>query len=148
MIIVVTANTNACKIYHYDIHPGQLTLLSEINHPENKLKNGDLTSDKPGHYQAGGSSGRGTYSPSMDAKEVEVDNFSREIAKTLNKERNEREIEKLILIAPSHMVGLLNQHLDKHVKELISNQIQKDLQHLKTNELLDFLKENAKYQDK
>jgi protein required for attachment to host cells len=142
MILVVTANSNDCRIYHFDKPHANLTLLSEISHPENKLKNSDLTSDRSGHYQAGGTSGRGAYSPRMDAKEIEIDNFSREIANILNKERNGNEYKKLILIAPSHMSGLLNQHLNKHVKELIVNHIQKDLQHLKTHELLEFLKEN------
>jgi protein required for attachment to host cells len=151
MILVVTANTNNCRIYHYnkhhDNHPAQLTLLSELNHPESKLRNGALTSDRSGHYQASSVSGRGAYSPHTEAKENEIDIFSREIAQLLNKERNAKEYDKLILIAPSHMFGLLNQHLDKHVKELITNHIQKDLQHLKDHELLEFLKENAKYQD-
>ena len=142
MILVVTANSNDCRIYHYDRHPAKLPLLSEISHPENKLNTGDLTADRAGHYQAGATSGRGAYSPRMDAKEIEVENFSREIANVLNKERNGNEYKKLILIAPSHMSGLLNQHLDKHVKELIVNQIQKDLQHLKAHELLEYLNEN------
>jgi protein required for attachment to host cells len=142
MILVVTANGNDCRIYHYDRHPAKLTLLNQISHPENKLRSGDLTSDRAGHYQAGGTSGRGAYSPRSDAKEIEVENFSREIANVLNKERSGNEYKKLVLIAPSHMSGLLNQHLNKHVKELIVNHIQKDLQHLKDHELLEYLKEN------
>ena|SRR5579862_223702 len=147
MILVVTVNSNACRIFHYDKHPAQLTLINEMNHPASKLKNGDLTSDRAGHYQVTSTAGRGSYSPHMDAKDVEIDNFSREIAKLLDKERSQKEYEKLILIAPAHMFGLLNQHLNKHVKELIINHIQKDLQHLKTHELLEFLKENTQFQD-
>ena len=79
MILVVTANSNACRIYRYNKHPAQLTLLSEINHPDSKLKTGDLISDRPGHYQAGGTAGRGAYSPHMEAKEVEIDNFSEKL---------------------------------------------------------------------
>jgi len=144
MILVINTNTNDCKIYHYDKHPAQLTLVKEISHPDNKLKNGDLTSDKEGHYKAN-QSGRGAYSPRTEAKEVEIINFSKEIADDLNQRRNANELERLILIAPPHMYGLISQHLNKHVMSLVSNHIQKDLIHLKEHELLDFLKKNAQY---
>ena len=147
MIVVVNTNTNDCKIYHYNKHPGQLTLLREISHPETKLKNRDLTSDREGHYKAN-QSARGAYSPRTDAKETEVIKFSREIARDLNQRRNSNELEHLILIAPPHMYGLISQHLDKHVMDLVTNHIQKDLIHMKNHELLDFLVRNAQFADK
>lgn len=144
MILVVASNSNTCRFYHYSKHPAQLTLIKEIYHPENKLKNGDLASDKSGHYK-GDEGGRGSYSPHMDIKDVQIDNFSREVAKILDHERNENEYEKLIIIAPPHISGLLNGHLNKHVKELICNYIHKDLLHLSEQELLHFLQENTKF---
>lgn len=146
MICVVIANAYTCRIYHYSKHPLKLTLLKEINHPENRLKDSELTSDKPGHYK-GGESARGAYSPHMKAKEVEIDNFSRQIAKELNQGRNENEYERFILIAPPHMSGLLFKHINKHVKDLITNNIKKDLLHLTDREILGFLQMNAQYQD-
>ena len=146
MILVINANTNDCKIYHYDKHPAQLKLLKEISHPANKLKNRDLTSDRPGHYQ-GGESARGSYSPHMEEKENEINNFSREIARELNQRRNENDYKTLIVIAPPHMYGLLVQHLNKHVKNMVTHDIQKDLIHYTERELLDFLKVNTKYHE-
>jgi protein required for attachment to host cells len=146
MMLVVNANTNDCKIYHYDKRSSQLTLVKEINHPENKLRSSDLTSDKEGHYKAN-QSARGAYSPATDAKEVEIINFSREIAHDLNQRRNANEFQKLVLIASPHMYGLLSQHLDKHVMNLVSNHIQKDLMHMKEHELLEFLKMNTQFSD-
>jgi protein required for attachment to host cells len=144
MILVVKTNTNDCKMYHYDKHPAQLTLIGEISHPDNKLKSGDLTSDKEGHYKAN-QSARGAYSPHTEPKEVEVINFSKEIAEDLNQRRNMKEFEQLILIAPPHMYGLITQHLNKHVASLVINHIQKDLMHMKEHELLNFLKENTQF---
>jgi len=147
MILVVNTNTNDCKIYQYKKNPSELILIKEISHPENKLKISDLTADKEGHYKANGS-GRGAYSPHTDAKEIEIINFSREIAQDLNQRRNTKELEHLILIAPPSMYGLLSQHMDKHVKELMSNHFQKDFIHMKNHELLDFLVKNTQYTNK
>ena len=140
MIWVVTANTNTCRFYNYDKNHSKLSLLKEISRPEIRLKASDsLTTDRPGHYQIN-ESARGAYSPHTEPKEVEIDNFSREIAQELNKGRNANAYEKLILIALPHMHGLLDLHLNKHVKELVINSIQKDLQHLNNMELVEFLK--------
>lgn len=143
MIWVTTATTNACSIYNYDKQHATLSLLKEIKHPELKLKNSDMTSDKPGHYQAGDA--RGAYSPHTDAKHVEIDRFSKEIADELDKGRKDNSYKSLIIITPPHMNGLLFQHLNKHVKELIIHNIQKDLLHLNHRDLLEFLKTNAQY---
>lgn len=147
MKLVINTNTNTCRIYHYLKHPAQLSLIKEINHPENKLKNSDLTSDRQGHYKAG-KSARGAYSPHREEKDIEIDNFSREIAKELNQERVKNEYDELIVIALPHMNGLLFQHINKHVKDLVINTIEKDLVHLSEKDLLNFLQSHTKYHDK
>lgn len=147
MIWITSANTNTCRIYSYDKNHSKLTLLKEIKHPEMRLKTSDsLTTDRPGHYQTS-ESARGAYSPHMDAKEIEIDNFSREIADELDKGRKANLYEKLILISAPHMHGLINHHLNKYVKDMMINSIEKDLIHLNERELLEFLHKHAQYSD-
>jgi protein required for attachment to host cells len=147
MIWIVNVNSNLCRIYDYQKSPAQVTLIKEINHPENKLKAGDLlTSDKPGHYKSRDSV-HGAYQQRTDPKEVEIDHFAREVARELDHGRNKQLYEQVIVIAPPHISGLLMQHTDKHVKDLIYKNIHKDILHMKDHELLDFLKTHAKYPD-
>lgn len=142
MMWVVTTNSNLCRIYEFDQKSKTIILLKEINHPENKLKKSEyLTSDKPGQYKTDGSAG-GAYIPHSDPKEVSIDHFSKEIADELNRGRNTQAYKKLMLITPSHMNGLLLKHMDKHVKELVCNEIQKDVMHLSQHELQLYLQEN------
>lgn len=144
MILVITANSNKCRLYHLNKNKSELVFYKEISHPENKLKSSDLTSDKSGHYKTT-MGNRGAYSPHMDAKDVKIDDFSREIARELNVERNQNTYDHLVLVAPPHIMGLLQQHLDKHVKELIAKDIQKDLLHLSQADLMAFLKDSVKF---
>ena len=138
MIWIVTTNTNDCRIYQYDEKQKQLTLMEEINHPQNREKASiHLTTDKPGHYQAG--SVHGAYAPHSDPKAVQIDDFARLIANTLNEARNKNAYSKLMIITPAHMSGLIAQHLDKHVAELITNTTHKDVMHLSEKELVEFL---------
>lgn len=144
MIWVINSNSNTCKIYLYNKHQSQLDLVKELQHPENKLHNSDLTSDRPGRYKANGGA-HGAYSPATEPKEIKIDTFMRDVARELNHERNKNSFEKLILIAPSHMNGMLMQHMDKHVKERIISNIQKDLLHLNDRDLLTILESTPNY---
>lgn len=146
MFWVVNTNSNTCHIYDYQKKPRKLTLAKVILHPENKLKDIELTSDKPGRYKAD-SSAHGTYSQDTDPKEIKIDNFIREIARELDHGRTSKSYDKIILIAPPHVSGVLFQHIDKNVKDLIYKTIQKDLPNISEHELLEFLKEHAVYQD-
>lgn len=147
MIWVISANTVACRIYHYDKHPPKLLLIKEIDHPENRLKKEEfLTSDKPGHYKSS-SSTRGSYSQKTDPKEVEIDNFARQIAHELDQGRKKNAYNKLIIVTAPRMEGLIFQHIDKHVKNMVSNNLQKDLQNFSDHEILNYLQTNAEYPD-
>ena len=139
---ILTTNSNTCKLYNYSEKPEQLTLIREISHPENKLKDIDLTSDKPGHYKANGGA-HGAFSQPSDPKEIKIDDFAREIANALDHGRNTHNYEKLIVIAPPHMNVLLFQHLNKHVKDLVTHNIKKDIPHYTKRELLDFLHQHT-----
>lgn len=142
MLWVITMNTNNCRVYHYQKHLKKLTLLKELDHPENRLKNHELLSDRPGHYNKSKEGSRGSYEPTSDAKENVISHFSRDIAKLLHSAKQDKLYEKLILITHPHMLGLLNQHLDKSIQPLITQTINKDLQTFSEQELLTYLIEH------
>lgn len=141
---VVTTDSNTCRIYNYSKKPAQLSLVKEIKHPENKMRDIDLTSGKPGHYKSN-TSAHGAYSQPSDPKEIKIDDFSREIAKELDHGRNSKAYNALILIAPPHMTGLLSKHINKHVHDLVTHKIDKDLIHLADHELLNFLTDHTRF---
>lgn len=146
MTWVVNTSTNTCHIYSYQRHSHKLTLLKEFTHPELRGRAGDfLTSDRPGHYHA--NAAHGAFSAHTDPKSAAIDGFSREVANEVNLARKQNAFDQLILITPPHMLGLLHGHLDKQVKERITNTIQKDLVHLKPKELLEYLLQNTQYHD-
>lgn len=138
---IITANSNNCRIYDYHKKLNELKLIKEIDRPENKLKSGDLVSDKPGRYKTDSKIGS-AYSPATDPEEVNIDNFARELATELDEARNKHDYDELVVIMPPQMDGLFSQHLNKHVKALIKQNIQKNIMHLSEHELLDYLNEN------
>lgn len=139
MTWLVTANSNSCRIFNYQLNPMQISLIKEITHEESRQKGSDLISDRPGHYKSG-TVNRGSFATNEDPKSIEYDNFAREIAKELDKGRRANQYQNLILAMPPHMNGLLHQHLDSHVEKSVTHNIVKDYTHLKETEILDALK--------
>lgn len=135
---VLVLNTNTCRIYKLDVKPYRLMFLKEILHPKSKLRDIELTTDKPGRYQARDQA-HGAYTQRTDPKETEIENFSREVAKELDKDRNMGTYHKLIVIAEPHMNGLLFQHLNKQVQDLVTHNIKNDILNLTESELTEFL---------
>jgi len=48
---VIVFDSSHCSILTIKKKPKGLNLIKELNHPENKLRDIDLTSDKPGRYK-------------------------------------------------------------------------------------------------
>ena len=134
---IVIANSNNCRIFDYE-KPGNLTLIKEINCPENKLKNSELGCDRPGRYNGDISCG-GSYSQAMDMKEVHIDKFARTLAVELERERNKHDYEQLVVIMPAQMDGLFCHHLNKNVKALITRTLRKNIVNLNGHALLAYL---------
>ncbi len=131
---IMVANTNDCRIYEYDNQIQDITLIDEINHPENRLKNRAFTTERPGHYQVS-STCRGAFDPDETAHDFAVDHFARELAIRLNDGRIRHEYDDVTLLMPSEMEGLVNKHLNKNIKPSIRKVIQKNLMHLSEHEL-------------
>lgn len=135
MIWLVITNTSACRIFEYQKKEKKLSLIRELFHPESKLKGMDLMTDGPGHYKTDGS-GRGSYMPHEEPKEIEIEQFAREIAHVLDHGKATNQFQDLILVIPPHMNGLIHQHLDHQLKNCVLNNIVKDYTHLKEHEIL------------
>ncbi len=140
---VLLTDSNTCRFFQYNKKDNQLTLLKEISHPENRLRDIELTADKPGKYKSWGGAIHGSFTQRTDPKEVKIDDFARNLAKELDHDRCINAYQQLIVIAPPHMNGLLSHHFNKHVKELISHTIEKDIIHYNERELLDFLHQHV-----
>ncbi|HHF7368096.1 TPA: host attachment protein [Legionella bozemanae] len=138
---ILTADTSTCRIYKSTTKPYQFSLVKELSHPEAKLRDIEMTSSKPGRFNTGTTT-QGTYTQQSDPKEIENDNFAREIAEELDNGRNNHDYDRLIIVAPPHMNGLLLQHTNKHINNLITYNIKNDVIHLTEQKLSDFLREH------
>lgn len=142
MYWIVLTDTNLCRIYSCEGKAKPLSLFKEIKHPESKKKREELVTDRHGGYQAGNKATRGVYVEHIDPQEEEIEHFWQQLAKEFEVGRAANQYKKLILIAAPRVSGKLIKHVDKNVKNLLINNIQKDYMHFKEHEIGEFVHDN------
>lgn len=122
---ILVANASLARLYE-NLGPNKgLKLVKELIHPESRLKNSDLVTDRPGSMSAAGS-GRGIKQPQTLPKEHEAKVFAHEIAQQLYAGRTHNAYERAIIFAPPNFMGMLNAAIDTPTANLVSNRFEKD----------------------
>jgi protein required for attachment to host cells len=131
---ILVANASQASVYQNDGPHKGLTRIATLEHAASREKGADLATDRPGQQQGPGS-GRGAFVSAKSPKEVEAERFALRLARHLDQGRTQNAYQRLILVASPHFMGLINQHLDAHVRQLVSNSIEKDYTKIKEKEL-------------
>lgn len=133
---VAVANSSNARIYKI-ISPTVLEEIITLEHPESRLYNRDLSSDKPGRdFESTRSGTRHSLEPQHTPKEVEFIVFAREISHFLTEQKNKNAFSHLYLIANPSMLGLLRKELGDSVSKTVVKEVSKDLTHSSAEEIL------------
>jgi protein required for attachment to host cells len=141
MIWVISLNSSLGHIYSYEPKKHSLILLESLENPSAKLKESDLVSDRPGHYQTMHSA-KGAYQPSTSPHDVELDYFTKNLANFLKKGLDNHEYTQLILCSAPHVGGVLLSNLDKQVEQTLLTNIKKNFVEADSSVLINYLKEH------
>jgi protein required for attachment to host cells len=124
--------------------PGKgLDLVETIEHPEGRLRDRDIDSDRPGRSfrKDSGDPRRSAMSRGEGPHDRVIADFARALADKLQHGRVENQYERLVLVAPPGFLGLLRASLDGPTAELVVGSIDKDLATRKESELIKHLGE-------
>ena len=141
MIWVISLNSSLGHIYSYEPKKHKLILLKSLENPSAKLKESDLVSDRPGHYQTMHSA-KGAYEAASSPHEVELDRFTKILADFLKKGLDNHQYKQLILCSEPHVGGTLLINLDKQVEKTLLVNIKKNFVEENELVLLNYLKDN------
>lgn len=131
---ILIANASFARLYaNHGVKKG-LQLIKEFSHPESREKSSELVSDRPG-YNKGHGNGHGSFVPAMEPKQNEAGRFAQQLAKELEQGRANNIYDRVILVASSPFIGLLNNRFSTHVRNLISDTIEKDYTKFAPHEL-------------
>jgi protein required for attachment to host cells len=126
---LVVANSSLARIFKIE-KKHELKEIATLEHPESRLHNLDLVSDKPGRDFESAGIGRHSLEPKVLPKRQEFAIFAKTIANYLESAHQQGEFETLYLAASPSLLGLLRQALSPHIAKLIKGESDKDMTHL------------------
>ena len=107
--------------------------------PAARLHDRDLGADRPGRSYESVGAARHAIQRENDPRQREAIRFAREIARTLEEARRNREFDQLIVVAGPTFLGLMRAELSPPTKACVVHEVHKDLVHSTPEALLQHL---------
>jgi protein required for attachment to host cells len=123
---IVVADERQATFYDASKPDGPLLQQGEIQNDTASLKDQDLETDRPGR-RAGG--GHHDVDGERSTKRHELTLFARKVAQRIDHDRMAKAFDKLVIVAPPKVLGLLRQSLPTPVQNFIAAEVPKDLLH-------------------
>ena len=135
---LLVANSSLARVFKVQ-SPQSLIEIQVLEHPESRLHNLDLVSDKPGRgFESVGTQRHGLESGTTP-KQDEFLIFARRLADYLKTAHQKGDYESLYIAAGPTLLGLLRQTLDPSVTKTINSELDKDMTHLRPEEMIPHL---------
>ncbi|MFZ0565943.1 MAG: host attachment protein [Chlamydiales bacterium] len=135
---IVVANSSKSIIYRAE-NVKTLVEHKVFEHKESHLADNQLTADKQGRQTHRVSYGTDTYQEQTPTKVKESSSFAEEISAFLEEGYNNRDMERIYLVAKPPFLGFLRSSLSSNVAGLIASEIHKDLTQLRAEEVREYL---------
>lgn len=131
---LLIANSSLARVFKIE-KKRELKEIKVLDHPESRLHNLDIVSDKPGRDFESLGAGRHSFEAKTLPKRQEWLTFAKLIADYLEDAHNRGEFEELYVAAAPSLLGLLRQSLHPNTAKLIKEEIDKDITQLKIQEI-------------
>lgn len=132
---LIVANSSLARVFNFEPKRA-LTEVTVLEHPESRLHNQDLVSDKPGRDFESGGTRRHALEQKTLPKQQQSEIFAKEIADFLEEARNGEEYIALYVSASPSMLGLLRNSFHPATLKVIKGEIDKDMTQMTPHEIL------------
>jgi protein required for attachment to host cells len=123
---IVVADSSRARIFSAEKPISKLVEVQALTHPEGRLHQGDLVTDKPGRDN-NASYGSHNMGHETDAKEEESLRFAAMVCERLEEGRCQGQYEKLYVIAAPTFLGLLRKQQNSALRKTVADEIPKNL---------------------
>ncbi len=150
-IRIVVADESEAHFYDVEQRKGPLQRAGQLEHPEGRLHDRDLVSDKPGRvfdhaassgHRRGSVAHHGTGTERTPHKTESV-KFARQIVGELESARRDGRYDRMVVMSGPPFLGVLREAMPKPLRSSIVAEVPKDLVHSPEKEILEHLAPEA-----
>ena len=136
---LLVANGVCGRLFKVDKKAKRLIEVADFVNPEARLHEKAYASDSPSRVFDREGPGRQVVEKHARAKEQSKEQFSHELAKYLDEKYKTEKINRLVIVAPSKVLGYMNKELNKTECDHVATKIVKDLTGISAKELYNIL---------
>jgi protein required for attachment to host cells len=129
--------------------PSDCRPQGSVDNPAAGLKDTDLETDRAGRRFGGGANGTATHhgvNGERSTERHELTLFAKEVGQRIDADRVGHKFDKLVLVAPPKMLGLIRQALPSQSQSLLAGEIAKDLAHHGPDAIMNAIPKDAFWQ--
>ncbi|MEE4360456.1 MAG: host attachment protein [Pseudomonadales bacterium] len=126
-IRIVVADGSRARVFVSDHATGDLQEREGFLNPEQRQREQDQVSDRPGRAFDSSGSGRHAMEPPTSAAEQAIERFAAQLAASLDHDRAAGAFSRLGLVAGPHMLGVLRKAIGKETARTLAFSLDKDL---------------------
>lgn len=119
-------------------------VLSEIKtfvHPESRLHEQDLVTDRRGRAFDSAGEGRHAQQPSTSARQHEAESFAKELVSMLDHGRSRQEYERVVIMAAPQFLGQLRDEMPSELQKVVLQEVNKNLAQESADDIRKYLPE-------
>lgn len=140
-IWVLIADAGRARLFKAQTRTGPLIEQKDWIDEEARARILNFTSDKQGRSYDSVGLGRHSMEPSVDPKKEEEIRFGKFICDQLYAFFHDQEPDRIYIVAPPSMLGLLRENLHKEIRDHIVQEVSKDLSKMDCDTILKHLPE-------
>lgn len=140
---ILVAHRTGASVYESPAQGEPLQNIETLTHPEGRLKASEVESDRPGRSFDRVGGGRHSLSSEESVPDHIERAFALQLAERLEQGRRAHAFDRLVLIAPPRLLGMLRDALSTSLQALVVASVDKDLTRLDSNALREELRECA-----
>jgi protein required for attachment to host cells len=138
---VVVADSGSARIFTADSPTGSLKEFEDFDHPEARVRERMLVSDRPGRLTGPGGRQQGTDRREGPQKH-EAMSFAHLLADRMSKARAAGSLDHIVLVAAPEFLGMLRKALDDETRSKVEREFSLDLVGMKPAEIRAHLPED------
>ncbi len=134
--LIVVAQRDGARLYEWTTRAEPLRLIEELAHPEGRLREGDLDTDRSGaSYESSASGASSAAAGSVSATAHLAVVFAHRVADRTDHALADHAFDRLVLVSGPRFLGLLRDELSNSTRALKRHEIVKNLGHASAREL-------------
>jgi protein required for attachment to host cells len=137
----IVADEHRARIFEVEGAQDDLHEIEDFVSPEGRMREQDMTSDAKGRYYGKGERfSAHTTEPNVSQTQHAQQLFAKEVCDYLDKAHADHRYDKLCVIAFSKFLGMLRDNMSKEARQLVEDEITKDISGLDEREIEAYIK--------